>query len=89
MFVEEMVDTLIGTGRDGFTMTKDASYILYLFKRGRKHEVRLVHKFVDKFDRKENDIYLENYFIPKGEDVRTSILEMLNERGLLMGGHTK
>ena len=89
MFVEEMVDTLIGTKRDGFTMTKDASYILYLFKRGSKHEVRLVHKFVDKFDRKENDIFLENFFIPKGEDVRTSILDMLNERGLLVGGHTK
>ena len=89
MFVEEMIDTLIATGRDGLTMTKDGSYILYLFKRGNKHEVRLVHKFVDKFDRKENDIFLENYFIPKGEDVRTSILSMLNERGLLIGGHTK
>ncbi len=89
MFNEEMIYKLVSLDRDGFTMTKDASYILYLFDREDRYEVRLEHRYIDRYDRKETSIYLEHFDIPRDQEPGKVILEMLNERGLLVGGITK
>lgn len=89
MFNEEMVDKLLSLDRDGFVVTKDASYILYLFDREQHFEVRLEHQFIDRYDRKLNSIYLEHFDIPRDHSPKKYLLEMLNERGLLVGGKTQ
>lgn len=92
MFTPEKLQTFyqsIQTREDAFTATADLSYILYLFNRGSYYECRLVHQFLDRFDKKINDIYLENFEIPKNANVSEVVEAMLNEKGLLVGGSTK
>lgn len=91
MFTPDKLETFYNSFQnreDAFTATPDLSYILYLFNRGSYYECRLVHQFVDSFDKKINDIYLENFEIPKEVDYKPVLEAMLNERGLLIGGST-
>jgi len=67
LFTRKQIEKLLSSDRDGFDFIEKtrSRYVLYVFDRDDKFEIRLVCHYIDHFNLIVEEIYLEHEFVSR------------------------
>ena len=80
MFTKEQIIKLLSSDRDGFDFVEKtrSRYVLYVFDRDDSFEVRLVQHYVDHFNMKVEELYMEHDFMSKEDQFGNKTIKKMS-----------